>query len=501
MTASRPRTPELARRRGRRRRSTTTPGSWSPSSTAMADGVVSDRRGARRRRERVVALMNEIEPLLDDALHAKVTQLLCELTAFDLMQMLHALQRSAAADDVPRLTGRRVAPMDRIPRTSRRVHRGGGDPMAGKPKTSFYVVLAVVVVAPGRVRRLPGRHLRAPKGSRRRRRRPIDPTRIGAGGAEAADATGVTTVKEYSFVPAQKLPPVKGTSRLQAAARTTPSASPSTSGPAGRRSSSPTTASRPGKVWTTPGRRGPFKVELVLIDDPVAMRDAYAAGEVHIGWATLDMVPLFMEGFVDAAASQGQPRHAAHLPAGRLVQRRRRHRRPRRQGSERPSPTCAARRSCWPRTRPRSTSSSTCWSPAACSPPRSSSSTPRTPSRPPPPSTPTRRSPPASPGRRTSTTWQRCEGNRMLVTTATANKLIADVWFARADFASDHPDICEGLVRGIFDAHGGAEGPRPAKQKAAELMAERLQHPGQPRPSACSATPTRPTTPRTASSS
>ncbi len=39
----------------------------------------------------------------------------------------------------------------------------------------------------------------------------------------------------------------------------------------------------------------------------------------------------------------------------------------------------------------------------------------------------------------------------MLVTTATANKLIADVWFARADFASDHPDICEGLVRGIFD--------------------------------------------------
>ena len=38
-----------------------------------------------------------------------------------------------------------------------------------------------------------------------------------------------------------------------------------------------------------------FKVELILIDDPVAMRDAYAAGKVHIGWATLDMVPLFME--------------------------------------------------------------------------------------------------------------------------------------------------------------------------------------------------------------
>ena len=34
----------------------------------------------------------------------------------------------------------------------------------------------------------------------------------------------------------------------------------------------------------------------MLIDDPVAMRDAYAAGDVHIGWATLDMVPLFVEG-------------------------------------------------------------------------------------------------------------------------------------------------------------------------------------------------------------
>ena len=34
----------------------------------------------------------------------------------------------------------------------------------------------------------------------------------------------------------------------------------------------------------------------MLIDDPVAMRDAFAAGNIHIGWATLDMVPLFMEG-------------------------------------------------------------------------------------------------------------------------------------------------------------------------------------------------------------
>ncbi len=56
-----------------------------------------------------------------------------------------------------------------------------------------------------------------------------------------------------------------------------------------------------------------FKVELILIDNPVAMRDAYATGDVHIGWATLDMVPLFMEGFVDSRQAARQPGDAAHL--------------------------------------------------------------------------------------------------------------------------------------------------------------------------------------------
>ena len=41
------------------------------------------------------------------------------------------------------------------------------------------------------------------------------------------------------------------------------------------------------------------------------MRDAYAAGEVHIGWATLDMVPLFLESFVD---SQGVPKDSRIMP-------------------------------------------------------------------------------------------------------------------------------------------------------------------------------------------
>jgi hypothetical protein len=38
-----------------------------------------------------------------------------------------------------------------------------------------------------------------------------------------------------------------------------------------------------GKVWKTPGGKD-FKVELTLIDDPVAMRDALCCGERAVGW-------------------------------------------------------------------------------------------------------------------------------------------------------------------------------------------------------------------------
>ncbi len=41
--------------------------------------------------------------------------------------------------------------------------------------------------------------------------------------------------------------------------------------------------------------------------------------------------------------------------------------------------------------------------------------------------------------------------NRLLSTTADAANIIADVWAVRPDFAKDHPDKVEGLVRGIFE--------------------------------------------------
>ena len=65
---------------------------------------------------------------------------------------------------------------------------------------------------------------------------------------------------------------------------------------------------------------------------------------------------------------------------------------------------------------------------------------------------------------------EKVKGNKILVTTGTANKLIADVWFARADFANDNPDIIEGLTRGIFDAMVDLKA-QDAKQKVAKLMA------------------------------
>lgn len=59
----------------------------------MADGKVSESE-IKQQEARLVTLMKEIEPRLDDALHEKITQLLCELTAYDLMQTLYMIEKS-----------------------------------------------------------------------------------------------------------------------------------------------------------------------------------------------------------------------------------------------------------------------------------------------------------------------------------------------------------------------------------------------------------------------
>jgi hypothetical protein len=58
---------------------------------AMADGRV-DERELTEQETRLTSLMKEIEPTLSDSQHSQVTRLLCELTAYNIMQTLNSLQ-------------------------------------------------------------------------------------------------------------------------------------------------------------------------------------------------------------------------------------------------------------------------------------------------------------------------------------------------------------------------------------------------------------------------
>ena len=283
---------------------------------------------------------------------------------------------------------------------------------------------------------------------------------------EAGDSAVPTTVKEYSFKPAEKLPPVKGTSAykplqddtVRFALNVWAGWSPIILANNGFKA---------GKVWQAPGGK-PFKIELVLIDNPVTMRDAYAAGEVHIGWATLDMIPLFLEGLVDRT---GAPKDSRVMPRvfqqvdfsnggdGIVV----------REGiktvrdlagkklalaQNSPSQFFALNMLVAGGLQPgdvdmvytedafqaaaafnaqKDLAGCVSWAPDIYN-------------------------------------LEKSKGNRMLVTTQTANRLIADVWFARADFAKDHPDKIEAIVRGIFDAMESLK-TESSRAKAAELMA------------------------------
>jgi outer membrane protein OmpA-like peptidoglycan-associated protein len=57
---------------------------------------------------------------------------------------------------------------------------------------------------------------------------------------------------------------------------------------------------------------------------------------------------------------------------------------------------------------------------------------------------------------------------RLVVTTGTANHLIADVWAVRNDFYRDHPQIVSGLVQGIFE---GMDSVRKDPANAARALA------------------------------
>jgi ABC-type nitrate/sulfonate/bicarbonate transport system substrate-binding protein len=284
--------------------------------------------------------------------------------------------------------------------------------------------------------------------------------------AEAADGGGITTVKEVTYVPSQRLPAVKGTAAyrpmedntVRFALNVWAGWAPIILANDGF---------KPKKVWKTQDGKE-FKVELVLIDEPVTMRNAYAIGQMHIGWATLDMLPLFMESFVD---SSGKPIDTRIMPRvyqqvdwsnggdGIIVRENIKtvsDLRGKKIALAENSPShyfllnMLVRGGVQPHEVNMETVPDAFTAAAAFNTDKSFAA---------------------------AVTWapdiynlEKVKGNRLLVTTLTANKLIADVWFARADFAKDHPDIIEGLVRGIFD--GMEEMKKETnRQKCSELMA------------------------------
>ncbi len=60
---------------------------------AMADGKITDQE-LKDQETRLVALMKKVEPELTDQLHSQVTQLLCELSAYNIMHTLHGLMQA-----------------------------------------------------------------------------------------------------------------------------------------------------------------------------------------------------------------------------------------------------------------------------------------------------------------------------------------------------------------------------------------------------------------------
>lgn len=65
---------------------------------AIADGQITDHE-LKNQENRLIASMKAVEPMLDGALHDKVTKLLCEMAAYDFMQAMQSVQASRPATE------------------------------------------------------------------------------------------------------------------------------------------------------------------------------------------------------------------------------------------------------------------------------------------------------------------------------------------------------------------------------------------------------------------
>ena len=278
---------------------------------------------------------------------------------------------------------------------------------------------------------------------------------------EAPDTSGVTTVKEYKYVPADRLPAVKGVSQYKWNANEKilrfsynvwggwlPVI-------AANRGTKP----NPDSVFA---KKYGFRLEMVLMDDPVAARDAFAAGDVHTLWGTVDMMTLFapelqrdsrtaprilqqidwssggdgivVRGSIKSVAdlrkrtvtlAQNSPSeyylNSLLLSAGL------------RPADINPKYTATAFEAAAAFVADKKVDACVSWAPDIYNIP------------------------------------DRIAGTRILSSTADANKLIADVYAIRADFVRDHPDVVEGLIAGIFE---GMDLVKEKPEEAARWMAD-----------------------------
>ncbi len=278
---------------------------------------------------------------------------------------------------------------------------------------------------------------------------------------EAPDTSGVTTVKEYKYVPGERLPAVKGVSQykwdenqkiLKFSYNVWAGWLPVIAANHG-------TKPNPDSIFA---KKYGFKVDMILMDDPVSARDAFAAGEVQTLWGTVDMMVLMAPELIKD--SRTSPRIAQQIDwssggdgivvrsAIKSVKDLRGKSVTLAQNSPseyyltslllsaglRPADikvkyTATAFEAAAAFVADRKVDGCVSWAPDIYKIP------------------------------------ERVAGTRVLSSTSDANKLIADVYAIRADFARDHPDIVEGLIAGIFD---GMDFVKQSPEQAAKWMAD-----------------------------
>ncbi|HOY65684.1 MAG TPA: phosphate ABC transporter substrate-binding/OmpA family protein [Candidatus Ozemobacteraceae bacterium] len=280
---------------------------------------------------------------------------------------------------------------------------------------------------------------------------------------EAPDTKGVTTVQEYKYVPQEKLPPVKGTSAYKWDEKEKIVEFPINVWIGWLPIVAANNGFKPNEESVFFKKYG-FKVNLKLIDDPVAARDAYAAGTSHVLWGTLDMIALFAPELMkdsrtspriyqqidwsnggDGIVVRSGIRSVADLKGKTVVFA---------QNSPSqyfisnllingglqlsditPKYTATAFEAAAAFVSDKSIDACVSWAPDIYNIP------------------------------------EKVAGTRILTTTSEANKLIADVWAVRADFARDKPEIVKGLVAGIFEGMDLLKNPT-FKAQAFQWMAD-----------------------------